>query len=300
MKLLITGVWRRNEEQLAYIRSMGYEVFLLKNECENLPIPAEEIEAVVCNNLFMHHRIEDFRKLKFIQLTSAGMDRVPLDYIAEHNIKICNAGGVYSIPMAEFALCGVLQLYKQSAFFNRNQQLQVWEKHRGLLELAGKNVCILGCGSVGNECAKRFSAFDCNVMGVDVQKREDSRYSHIYDIGKLDEILPKVDILVLTLPLTPKSKHIINRERLSMLKDGAVIVNIARGAIIDTNALENEIDRFLGAVLDVFEEEPLSNESSLWKKENAIITPHNSFVGDNNSKRLEELIYNNLRTFLSV
>ena len=99
--------------------------------------------------LFLSHPIEKFTNLRYIQLTSAGFDRVPMEYVKVHNIEIRNARGVYSIPMAEFALCGVLQLYKQSRFFMENQKARTWEKHRRLLELSGKTVCIIGCGSVG-------------------------------------------------------------------------------------------------------------------------------------------------------
>ena len=88
----------------------------------------------------------------------------------------------------------------------------------------------------------------------------------------------------------------MNEERFSLLKDGATLVNIARGAIIDTEALINNIDRLTGAVLDVFEEEPLSTDSPLWKKQNILLTPHNSFVGEGNGKRLKVIIGKNLKT----
>ena len=217
-----------------------------------------------------------------------------MDYVKSHGIEIHNARGVYSIPMAEFALCGVLQLYKQAAFFRENQRKHLWEKHRGLLELAGKNVLIVGCGSVGNECAKRFNAFDCKVTGVDLFPREDSLYSEMLPLDKLDNALKQADIVVLTLPLNEQTKYLIDNSKLSLMKDGATLVNIARGAIIDTKAFLYHIDRFTGVVLDVFEEEPLNENSPLWDKQNIILTPHNSFVGEGNRGRLREIISENL------
>lgn len=118
--------------------------------------------------------IEKFKNLRYIQLTSAGYDRVPLDYVKEHQIEIHNARGVYSIPMAEFAISGVLQLYKQARFFDNNQKNHQWIKHRGLLELNEKTVCIVGCGSVGTECAKHFAAFGCQVVGIDLYQEKNS------------------------------------------------------------------------------------------------------------------------------
>lgn len=295
MNLLVTGAWSDGKNCIAELEAMSHNVIFMQYEKDALPCPYEWVEGVVCNGLFLSHPIEKFTNLRYIQLTSAGFDRVDMEYVKAHNIEIHNARGVYSIPMAEFAVCGVLQLYKQATFFRENQRKHLWEKHRGLLELAGKNVCIVGCGSVGNECAKRFKAFDCRVTGVDLFPREDSLYSEISPLDKLDEVLKQADIVVLTLPLTEQTRHLINNNRLNLLKDGAVLVNIARGAIVDTEALLNHIDRLGGAVLDVFEQEPLAENSPLWDKPNIVLTPHNSFVGNNNAKRLRGLIFANMK-----
>ncbi len=295
MNLLVTGVWAGAKEHLHELEEMGHRVMFLQYEKDELPCPYSWVEGVICNGLFLTHPIERFTNLRYIQLTSAGFDRVDMDYVKAHEIEIHNARGVYSIPMAEFAVCGVLQLYKQAAFFRENQKQHLWEKHRGLLELAGKMVCIVGCGSVGNECAKRFAAFDCKVIGVDLFPREDSLYSEILPLSELDNALKKADIVVLTLPLTEQTKHLMDDSKLSLMKDGATLVNIARGAIVDTEALLKHIDRFCGAVLDVFEEEPLDKTSPLWDKQNILLTPHNSFVGEGNGDRLNANILSNLQ-----
>ena len=294
MNLLVTGAWSDGKNCISELEAMGHNVTFMQYEKDALPCDYEWVEGVICNGLFLSHPIEKFINLKYIQLTSAGFDRVDMNYVKAHNIEIHNARGVYSIPMAEFAVCGVLQLYKQAAFFRENQKQHLWEKHRGLLELAGKNVLIVGCGSVGNECAKRFMAFDCTITGVDLFPREDSLYSEMLPLDKLDEALRQTDIVVLTLPLTEQTRHLIDESKLSLIKNGATLVNIARGAIIDTKALLNHIDRFIGAVLDVFEEEPLNENSPLWNKQNIILTPHNSFVGEGNGGRLREIIIRNL------
>ena len=291
MKLLVTGAWQCTKEQLDELQCLGNEIVFMQNERDKLPVSPTEIEGVICNGLFLYHRIEEFTSLKYIQLTSAGFDRVPMDYVREHGIKIFNARGVYSIPMAEFALAGALQLYKQSKFFYGNQQKHKWDKHRGLLELYGKNICIVGCGNVGTECAKRFKAFGCVIYGVDLFPREDENYKEMYAISELDKAIEDADIVVLTLPLTEETKHLFNKERFNRMKRGAILVNIARGAVVDTEALICSLSGHLGgAVLDVFEQEPLNENSPLWNMENVILTPHNSFVGENNGKRLWDVI----------
>lgn len=299
MKLLVTGAWRCTQEQLRELETLGHKIVFMQNESDDVPCPCEDVEGVICNGLFLHHSIEKFKSLRYIQLTSAGFDRVPMDFVKSHKIEIHNARGVYSIPMAEFAISGVLQLYKQSRFFYENQKANKWEKHRGILELCGQTVCIVGCGNVGTECAKRFSAFGCHVIGVDLFVSENGYYEKIYHLSDLNSCLSRSDIVVLTLPLTDETRHMMNGERFEALKDGAVLVNIARGAIIDEKALTVALDeRLLGAVLDVFEEEPLCASSPLWGKENAIITPHNSFVGNGNGERLWRVIYGNLEKLI--
>ena len=298
MNLLVTGAWSDGKNCIPELEAMGHSVCFMQYEKDNLPCEYSWVEGVICNGLFLSHPIGNFTNLRYIQLTSAGFDRVDMDYVRAHGIEIHNARGAYSIPMAEFAVCGVLQLYKQAAFFRENQKHHLWEKHRRLLELSGKKVLIVGCGSVGNECAKRFAAFGCEVIGVDLFPREDSLYSEMLPLSQLDSSLSVADVIVLTLPLTEQTKHLMNSERFSLLKSTAVLVNIARGAIIDTEALLKYIDNLGGAVLDVFEDEPLSENSPLWDKENIILTPHNSFVGEGNKKRICEIVVMNLKILL--
>lgn len=295
MNVLVTGDLTKNEKAMQSLEKLGHTLVKMTSEKDGMPVAYDEVEGVICNGLFLYHDIEKFKNLKYIQLTSAGFDRVPMDYVTKNNIAIHNARGVYSIPMAEIAVCGVLQLYKMSKFFMNNQTLHKWEKHRGLLELSGKTVCILGCGSVGAECAKRFKAFDCRVIGVDVVTREDESFEKIVTLDKIDEVLSTADIIILTLPLTDQTRGMFDSKKLSCMKKGAVFVNIARGAIVDQVALIDALkDHLFGAVLDVFEEEPLGENSPLWDMENVIVTPHNSFVGELVGERLFDVILKNI------
>ena len=295
MRLLVTGAMKLSDEQLEYLISAGHDVVFHQNESDELPLPCDIIEGVIGNGLFLHHPIEEFTSLRYIQLTSAGYDRVPIDYVREHGIEIHNAAGVYSIPMAEFALAGVLGIYKKWDHFRECQKNHRWEKHRGLVEIFGKRVYIVGCGNVGTECAKRFGALGCDVYGVDLFPRESEYYREMLPVGELTNAVSAADVVVLTLPLTDGTRHIISKDVLDSLKDGCIIVNIARGAVIDTDSLIGALEeRELYAVLDVFEEEPLSADSPLWDMDNVIITPHNSFVGEGNGERLWRVVIRNL------
>ena len=297
MNLLVTGAFSCTKEQIEYIQSLGHKVIFMQYEKDTLPCDYSLIEGIIGNGLFLYHPIEKFTSLKFIQLTSAGFDRVPMDYVKENGIKIFNAKGVYSIPMAEFALCGVLSLYKQFDYFLNNQKNHIWKKHIGVQELYGKKVLIVGAGNVGQECAKRFYAMGCKVFGADLFPSDSEYFEKVVHISELDEQLNIADIVVLTLPLTKDTKHLFNSEKFSKFKSGSILVNISRGAVVNTEDLIAALKENLGgAVLDVFENEPVDITSSLWDLENVIITPHNSFVGEGNNKRLFEVVISNLNT----
>lgn len=301
MNILLTGAFNYNEEQLQMIKELGVEVFFLQQEKGSLPLQASEIDAVVCNGLFLYHELEDFSSLKYIQLTSAGFDRVPLNEIKKRDIIINNARGVYSIPMAEWALARILERYKHLTTFNGNQKQSVWEKDRNLREINGTSAAIVGAGNIGQEVAKRLSVFGSSVTGYDVILGERPYFDSVHHVNALSSEIGNYDIVVLTAPYTPETHHIISKEILHSLKKNAILVNIARGGLIDTEALcvtlQERLDLY--AALDVFETEPLPPESPLWDLENVALSPHNSFVSNGNSERMFSVIYNNLKRYLN-
>lgn len=293
MNILITGAFPVGDEEIAELEALGHKVAVHRDERMPVERP-EQYEAVVCNGLFLYNPIKQFKNLRMIQLTSAGLDRAPLGDIRERGIALYNAAGVYSVPMAEFAIGGILQLYKQSRFFTDNQRVRRWEKHRGLLELSGKRACILGCGDVGCEIAKRLKAFDCRVVGVNRTVRELPAFDSVQPLDRLAEIAADSDILICCIALTEETRGIVSRDVFTRLRPGAVFVNVARGALADEAALTAWLQDGGRAVLDVFEEEPLSATSPFWAMENVILTPHNSFVGEGNRERLWEQISRHL------
>ena len=133
-------------------------------------------------------------------MTSAGLDRVPLDYCKAHGITVYNAGGVYSAPMAEFVLGGILQLYKESKFFAENQAAHRWEKHRGLRELSGKTACIIGTGSVGSAIARRLRAFDVQTVGMNRSGHPAAEFDQTQPTCRLDDLLPLADLVICAMP----------------------------------------------------------------------------------------------------
>lgn len=297
MKLLVTGAFTITAEQFDMLSSLGCEIMFQKDERGKPECDFSEADAVICNGLFLYHDISEFKNLKLIQLTSAGLDRVPIEEIKRRNIALFNARGVYSVPMAEFALSGVLSLYKHLNTFYESQKSHIWQKDRNLHELCGETVAIVGCGSVGTECAKRFSAFGTRVIAFDITKPKNEVYSDFYNIKDIKKALDIADVVVLTVPLTDETRNMFNEDMFSCFKENSVLVNISRGAVVNENDLINALEsgKLSGTVLDVFENEPLDESSRLWDMNNVIITPHNSFVSSKNNARLFSLAYDNIK-----
>lgn len=300
MNLLLTGCFNYSEQQLAEIESLGYVVYFMQHENEQLPIYASQIDATVCNGLFIHHKIDDFLRLKFIQLTSAGFDRVPMDYIKSKSIEIHNARGVYSTPMAEWALFRVLEYYKHGWMFKAHQNSGQWIKDRNIRELSGSKVAVIGAGNIGQEVAKRFKVFNTENTGFDIHTNVTPGFDSMALITALPDKISQFDIVIVTAPLLPSTKGLINRDILHGMSSGAMLINISRGGLIDEKALIDILSerKDLFAALDVFQCEPLSDTSPLWNMENVAISPHNSFVSNGNNERMFSVMCNNLKNFI--
>lgn len=301
MNLLLTGCFNYTESQKQMLASLGYRIHFVQQEKEALPLAAAEVDATVCNGLFLTHNFEEFSQLKFIQLTSAGFDRIPVDYIKTKGIALHNARGVYSVPMAEWALFRVLEHYKQGWFFKKEQEHQRWTKHRGLRELAGSRVAVVGAGNVGQEVAKRFGALGCHVTGFDIHTNNTPYFDEMALTTSLLERIGAYDVVVITAPLLPSTRGLISYDVMKGMKENATLVNIARGGLIDQDALAKVLceRKDLFAALDVFENEPLEADSPLWRMDNVAISPHNSFVSDRNNERMFNVMYQNLKQFIS-
>lgn len=300
MNLLLTGCFKYSEDQMEALRSLGYTVYFMQQEKDKLPLEADEVDATVCNGLFLSHDIYAFSRLKLIQLTSAGFDRVPVEKIKKCGIELYNARGVYSTPMAEWALFRVLEHYKQGWFFRMEQDTRRWTKHRGLCEVSGTKVAVVGAGNVGQEVAKRFQSFGAETTGFDIHTNETVGFDHMALTETFGERVCEYDIVVITAPLLPSTRGLISREVLLAMKQDAILVNIARGGLIDEQALCEVLTerKDLFAALDVFETEPLVEKSPLWRMDNVAISPHNSFVSNGNNARMFKVMYENLKNFI--
>lgn len=297
MKLLVTSAFG-GEERLDALRALGHDVLYVDDERGALPEGIHDVAGVVCNALFLHHDHAEFPNLRFVQLTSAGIDRAPVEELHARGVVLFNARGVYSVPLAEWVVMQLLQVTKRARFFERNQAERRWEKARDLTELAGRTACIVGFGDVGREVAQRLRAFDVRIVAVNTVPKPLASADEFFGVGALGAALGSADFVVVTAPLTPATRHLIDDAAIAQMKPDAVLVNVSRGGVVDEAALLRALDagRFSGVALDVFENEPLDPASPLWGFERVLVTPHNSFVSDRTADRLLDLVLANLAT----
>ena len=191
----------------------------------------------------------------------------------------------------------ILELYKNAGRIYANQSTHRWEKDRSWQELSGKTACIVGYGAYGEETAKRLKAFGVQVIVVNRTVRESPWTDAFYPLDQLEEGLAQADLVVLAIALTDETRYLINRSRLNRMKPGAILINAARGGLVDEDALVEALTsgHLAGAALDVFETEPLGEDNPLWNLPTVLLTPHNSFLGDGNHKRLCQVVVQNIK-----
>ncbi|OKJ09229.1 2-hydroxyacid dehydrogenase [Kitasatospora sp. CB01950] len=207
--------------------------------------------------------------LKAVQTLTAGMDDV-LPHVPD-GVVACNARGLHDASTAELAVTLILASLRGVPQFVRRQEQGLWrqEFHRSL---ADRTVLILGYGSIGRALATRLEPFECEVVKVARRARPEER---VHGVGELAELLPAADVVVLLTPLTPESRHLVDAGFLARMKDGALLVNVARGPVVDTAALLAELSaERLRAALDVTDPEPLPADHPLWRAPGVLITPH--------------------------
>ena len=223
-------------------------------------------------------------KLQVLQMPNAGYDDA-LAYVRP-GLTLCNASGVHDASTAELAVGLALASRRGFPEFIRNQIAGTWD-HRRFTSLSDSNIGVIGFGSIGKQVVKNLSGFDVNVTSFSKSGRDGS-----VKIEELDKHLPNLDIVILILPLTDESRHMFNQERLAKMKDGALIINVARGPIIETDALMAELNSGrLFAALDVTDPEPLPAGHRLWSAKNLLLVPHvggNSTAFEPRARRLVE------------
>ncbi|MDC0205200.1 D-2-hydroxyacid dehydrogenase [Pelagibacteraceae bacterium] len=238
--------------------------------------------------------------LKWIHCISAGINHlIPLNWMHE-GLVLTNNSGIHSKKAGEYGLMSVLMLQNHLPKIISNQKNK---KFVSLFSnpISGKTVVVVGTGALGGSMIKLLTPLGAKIIGVNKKGRNIEGCSKVITTDKIDSVLPEADILYLALPETPETKNLINNERLNLLKSSCGIINIGRQSAVDYDALCEKLEKnkLAGAILDVFEPEPIEVNSKLWDTPNLIITPHvSSDDGESYVRLTLELFVKNLKLFI--
>jgi phosphoglycerate dehydrogenase-like enzyme len=228
-------------------------------------------------------------------MTGAGVDALlPAPDLPE-GVRIANARGIHGDHMSEFALAMILAFEKRIPLWLEEQRQHRWQRH-GIDTVRGKTVAILGVGTIGVEVARVCAALGMRVLGTRRGGHPVAGVERVVAPEETSEILREADFAVILLPLTPETRGFVDATLLDALPRRAVLINLARGGIVDEKALQDRLEggRLRGAALDVFEQEPLPEEAPLWDAPNTILTPHLSGWFNGYADRLAEIFIHNL------
>ncbi|MGV8981164.1 phosphoglycerate dehydrogenase [Clostridium sp.] len=287
-------------EKMKDIEAFGYDIKVVKEEDLIYSDELSNVEVLICYDPFKTLDIEKMKKLKWIQLSSIGIDQLPVEYVKNTSIIISNNKGGYSIPMGEWIVLKTLELFKNSKKLYENQTNRKWKMDTSIMELYGKTIGFIGTGTIAMEAAKRFQGFGVNLVGVNTDGRDIQYFNKCYAMSDLNEMLKLCDVVVGSIPYTKSTHHLINEERFAAMKKGAYFINVSRGNIVDEGCLIENLKngKLAGAALDVFEEEPLKEHNPLWDLNNVILTSHNSWISEVRNERRFNLIYSNMKKYV--
>jgi len=287
-------------EKMKEIETFGYDIKVVKEQDLIYNDDLEEVEVLICYDPFKTLEIEKMKKLKWIQLSSIGIDQLPTEYVKNTSIIITNNKGGYSIPMGEWIVLKALELFKNSKGLYENQTNRKWKMDTSIYELYGKTIGFIGTGTIAVEAAKRFQGFGVNIVGVNTNGRDIQYFNKCYAMGDLNEMLKVCDVVASTIPYTKATHHLISEDRFTAMKPGVFFINVSRGSIVDEVCLIKNLKdgKLAGAALDVYEEEPLKENNPLWDLNNVILTSHNSWVSEMRNQRRFDLIYENMKKYV--
>jgi phosphoglycerate dehydrogenase-like enzyme len=242
-------------------------------------------------------------RLKWVQLTSAGADRLLNSGFIEEGVTVTTVSGLHATPIGEFVLSAILMFAKGAPKFMRAQMQHEWARFAPS-ELYGKTVGIVGMGHIGTEVARLAKAFGCRIVATKRSATERTSGPHADEImpaAELHRLLGESDYVVLSTPLTPETRGMIGEAELRAMRPTGVLVNIARGAVVVEDALVRALREgwIAGAALDVFEKEPLPADSPFWDMENVILTPHISGGTEIYNQRAVQIFVDNLRCYVA-
>lgn len=279
MKIVVTPPFTE-EQKKRIVEAAGPEkpLFRLKSE-----ITAELLADtdVILGNLDSPSQARWASGLKWIQLNNAGTEGYCEPGLLPEGAVLTNATGAYGLAISEHMIACLFMLRKKLNLYYADQLRREWKREGHVGVIQGTTVLVIGLGDIGRTFARKMKALGCHTIGIRRRVSEkplagDAAADEVYGMDELDRLLPSADVVALSLPGNAATYHVLNRQRIGLLKPDAVVLNVGRGTAIDTDALSDALyaGKIAGAALDVTDPEPLPSDHPLWNAPGALITPH--------------------------
>ncbi len=243
-------------------------------------------------------------RLKWLQLSSAGADTYCQPGVLPENVILTNATGAYGLTISEYMIGATIMLYKHLHLYDRQKTRHEWKALGPIRSISGSTVLSIGLGDIGATFCRKAKALGAYTIGVKRRPGEKPEgVDELHLIEELDSLLPRADIVALSLPNTPATTGLMCKERFKLLKPGAILINVGRGNSVNTEDLIEALQNgdLSGAILDVFDPEPLPADNPLWDMDNVILTPHiaGGFYLRETLNRIVRIAAHNLSAFVS-
>ena len=306
MKVLVTARLGEAELRRRLAEQVGNRAIWVADGEAMIPeLPSADV--LICPDNFYSAKLadavrRDAPKLAFIQLLTAGYDNAKRQGVPSH-VTVCNAGEAYASSVATHAIALLLALQRHIPTALANQTRQAWDRAftPQLTMPAASTVIVIGLGPIGREIARILRAFGARVIGVTRSGLPDATADDVVPVSALRDVLPRADAMVIAAPYDETTRHLIGAPELAVCKKSSVLVNVARGGIVEPRALEAALrsGAIAAAGLDVTDPEPLPPNDSLWDAPNLIVTPHCAGAsGAASGERLTDLVCANLARFM--
>jgi lactate dehydrogenase-like 2-hydroxyacid dehydrogenase len=267
----------------------------------------QDADIVITNKVVISKEVMDASNLKLICISATGMNNVDLEYAKQKNIEVKNVAGYSTSSVVQVAFSMIFQIVQKLDYYKKYVDEGNWQKSqifthidKPFFELDGKKVGIIGLGDIGRNFAKKASAFDCEVVYFSTSgKNSNSEYKRV----ELDELLKTCDIISIHCPLNENTKDLLNYENMKNIKDGAILLNLGRGGIINETDLAKIIDeKEIYCGIDVVSVEPILEDNPLLKvknKDRLLLTPHIGWASVEARYKLVQMVAKNIRDFLN-
>ena len=305
MKIVIIeplGIEKESVEKISQEKLSEHEIIYYDTRVTDeatLIERAKEAEILVVANLPLNRNVlSACSHLKLISVAFTGIDHLDVDYCKEKNIMICNSVGYSTVAVAEEVFGMIISLYRHLLASDERTRHQQTKDGLNLLEMAGKTIGVVGAGEIGQRVMKIAFVFDLKVLCYSRTKRMIQGVEFV----DLDTLIKESDIITLHIPATPATHHLIDADKIALMKKEAVLINTARGTIVDSEALAEALNnnKIAGAGIDVFEmEPPIPMKHPLLNAKNTILAPHIGFATKEALVKRAYVVFENIKKYLA-